>query len=100
MSFANKAVSLLKSLLKRLIAKNKSLIIQKGQFLNGFYALLFRQINTGEKWTKQEIAQLKRHLLHLSAYIPVLLIFLIPGGSLLLPFLAEILDRRKKVRKR
>jgi hypothetical protein len=47
------------------------------------------------KWTKEEKEQIKNHLKRLSLYIPILFIFVLPGGSLMLPFLAEILDRRK-----
>ncbi len=36
--------------------------------------------------------------LSVSAYVPMLIIFLLPGGSLLIPILADILDRRKKGR--
>ncbi|MFQ3574035.1 MAG: hypothetical protein SNJ53_05325 [Thermodesulfovibrionales bacterium] len=85
---------MLKKFIKSLIIKNKDLIYREGQFLNGFFTLLFKQINTGQSWTSEEIALLKKHFLHLSAYIPVFMLFLLPGGSLLLPFLAEILDRR------
>ncbi|MCX8026738.1 MAG: hypothetical protein N3A62_02625 [Thermodesulfovibrionales bacterium] len=89
---------MLKRYLSSLIVKNKALIYREGQFLNGFFHLLFKQINTGQKWTSEEIALLKKHFLHLSAYIPVFLLFLLPGGSLLLPFVAEILDRRQNKR--
>ena len=30
--------------------------------------------------------------------VPVIVIFILPGGTILLPLLAEILDRRKKKR--
>jgi hypothetical protein len=63
--------------------------------ISGFLALFFKQRNTDEKWTKEEKAELKAHLKHLSLYVPVIIIFLLPGGSLLLPILAKVLDRRK-----
>jgi hypothetical protein len=34
-------------------------------------------------------------LKNLSKIIPALIIFLLPGGSFLLPILADVLDRRK-----
>lgn len=89
---------MIKIFLKSIIEKNKTLILDEGVFLNNFFTLLFKQINTKQKWTSEDIIILKRHLLHLSAYIPVLTLFLLPGGGLLLPFLAEILDRRKHER--
>jgi uncharacterized membrane protein len=63
--------------------------------MQGFLQLLFKQRNTDQKWTKEEKKQIKDQLKRLSLYLPIILIFLLPGGSLLLPILAEILDRRK-----
>ena len=84
--------------LKRLILKNKALIFNEAQQIQGFLQLLFKQRNTDAKWQKEEKQQLKSHLKRLSLYIPILIIFTLPGGSLLFPVLAEILDRRKKRR--
>ena len=63
--------------------------------MQGFLQLLFKQRNTDQKWTKEEKKQIKDQLKRLSLYLPIIIIFLLPGGSLLLPILAEILDRRK-----
>jgi hypothetical protein len=84
--------------LKRLILKNKELIFNEAQHIQGFLQLLFKPRNTDLKWQKEEKQQLKNHLKRLSLYMPTLIIFTLPGGSLLLPILAEILDRRKKRR--
>jgi len=84
--------------LTKLLNKNKELMWQEARFINGFMTLLMKRRNTGIKWTREEKAELKNNIKHLSMYVPVLIIFLLPGGSLLLPFLAEILDRRKKNR--
>lgn len=84
--------------LKKLIAKNKEFILKEATYIEGFMHLLMKQRNTGIKWTKEEKEQLKANIKHLSAYVPVLIIFLLPGGSLLLPFLSDILDRRKERR--
>jgi len=81
--------------LKRFISKNKELIFREAQQFQGFLHLLFKQRNTDLKWTKEEKEQIKNHLKRISLYVPILLIFLLPGGSLMLPILAEILDRRK-----
>ena len=81
--------------LKKLLLKNKELIFNEAQQMQGFLQLLFKQRNTELKWQKEEKQQLKNHLKRLSLYIPILIIFTLPGGSLLLPVLAEILDRRK-----
>jgi hypothetical protein len=90
--------SMLKLFLKSLILKNRDLIFQEAQQMQGFLVLLFKQRNTDSKWTREEKKQIKEDLKRLSAYVPVILIFILPGGSLLLPILAEILDRRKKRR--
>jgi len=81
--------------LKRLILKNKQLIFTEAQQFQGFLHLLFKQRNTDIKWTKEERQQIKNYLKRLSLYVPILIVFALPGGSLMLPVLAEILDRRK-----
>ena len=84
--------------LRRLIAKNRERILREAVLINGFMHLFMKPVNTGQSWTKEEKRELKRHIRHLSGYVPALIVFLLPGGSLLLPLLAEILDRRKKKR--
>ncbi len=84
--------------LKRLISRNKEIILKESSYITGFMQLLMKPRNTGEGWTREEKDKLKIAVKHLSSYVPVLIIFLLPGGSLLLPFLAEILDRRKAPR--
>ena len=82
-------------LLKRFILRHKEIIFREAQQMQGFLQLLFKQRNTAQKWTKEEKRELKEHLKHLSLYIPMIIIFILPGGSLMLPVFAEILDRRK-----
>ncbi len=89
---------MLKFILKRFILKNKDLIFNEAQQMQGFLFLLFKERNTDLKWTKEEKEQIKTYLKHLSAYVPIIILFILPGGSLLLPVLAEVLDRRKKRR--
>jgi cob(I)alamin adenosyltransferase len=83
---------------RRLIIKNKEFILEQVLAVKGLMQLLMKQRNTHQKWTEEEVREIKKHLRKISRVVPALLIFLLPGGSLLLPFLAEILDRRKKVR--
>ena len=80
---------------RRLIVKNKEFILQEILAVKGLMQLLMKQRNTGQQWTDDEIKEIKKHLRNISKIVPALLIFLLPGGSLLLPVLAEILDRRK-----
>lgn len=89
---------MIKRLLKPYVLKNRALILQEGQYFSGFIQLLMKRRNTGDEWTTEEIARLKSHLKHLSLYLPALIIFILPFGMLLLPVLAEILDRREKGR--
>jgi hypothetical protein len=67
--------------------------------MNDFMMLLMKQRNTGNKWTNEDIKKIKSHLIRFVLYVPVLIIFLLPFGSLLLPVLAEIMDRRTEIRK-
>ncbi|MEW6326799.1 MAG: hypothetical protein AB1487_04305 [Thermodesulfobacteriota bacterium] len=53
---------------------------------------------THAKWTEEELATMKRHFADIAKKIPVLSVLLLPGGLLLLPILAEVLDRRKRKR--
>jgi len=88
-------VSVIRAFLKSLLNKHKALFFQEAQRISGFLYLLMKQRNTDEKWTPEEKKEIKRQLKILAMYIPILIIFLLPGGSLLLPFLAEVMDRRK-----
>ena len=89
---------MIKLFLKRHILKNRALILQESHHIVDFIHLLMKRRNTGAKWTAEEITQLKSHLKHLSFSVPALIIFVLPFGSLLIPILAEILDRREKNR--
>jgi hypothetical protein len=86
---------MIRAFLKSLLIKHKALFFQEAQRVSGFLYLLMKQRNTDEKWTPEEKKEIKRHLKILAMYIPILIIFLLPGGSLLLPFLAEVMDRRR-----
>lgn len=83
---------------KRLIIKNREFILTQVLAVKGLMYLLMKNRNTGEKWTREEKTEIKIHLRIISKMIPVIIVILLPGGSLFLPFLAEVLDRRKKRR--
>ncbi len=85
-------------LIKSQLRKNKDLILSEARHTEGFMHLLMKQRNTGEKWSLRERVQLKGHIRRLVGYIPALCVFLLPGGFLLIPLLAEIMDRRKRAR--
>jgi hypothetical protein len=63
--------------------------------IRGLMQLLMKIRNTDEKWTREERKEIKRHLKNIAKIIPTVALFSLPGGSFLLPILAEVLDRRK-----
>ena len=87
-------------LLRKTIARHKELLLKETLLIEDFMHLLMRPRNTGEKWTSEEKKQLRAHVKHLSAFVPALIIFLLPGGAFILPTLAEILDRRSGKREK
>ncbi len=89
---------MIKSFLKNHILKDRALILREARQMRDFMNLLMKRRNTGVKLTREEIRLVKSHLKHLSLYVPALVIFILPFGSLLLPILAEVLDRREKNR--
>ncbi len=78
--------------------KNKALLFDEAEKINGFMQLLMKPRNTQSKWTNEEKKILRTNLWRISCYIPTLIIFALPFGFLLFPVLAEMLDRRKKRR--
>jgi hypothetical protein len=85
-------------IIKRHIANNKEFILNQVLAVKGLMQLLMKSRNTAEKWTREEKKEIKTHLKSISKLVPVIIIFLLPGGSVLLPILAEVLDRRKSRR--
>jgi hypothetical protein len=86
---------MIKKYLKRLIIINKEAILIEVLSIKGLMQLLMKIRNTDEKWTWEEKKEMKRHLKNIAKIIPAIAIFSLPGGSFLLPILAEALDRRK-----
>ncbi len=88
----------LRHYIKRLLASNRTFFHGQACAAKGFVVLLFKQRNTGEKWTKEEKKLLKQHLKTMALSIPALIVFLPPGGSIFLPLLVDLMDRRKDKR--
>ena len=80
---------------KRLIVKNREFILTQVLAIKGLMQLLMKTRNTGKRWTREELREIRSHLRHIAKMVPVLLLIVLPGGSFFLPFLAEVLDRRK-----
>ena len=89
---------MLKTFIRRSIEKHRALILHEVQHLNGFMALLMKQRNSGTRWSTEEKVRLKGYIGQLLMRIPVLIVFIMPGGFFLVPVLAEILDRRRAMR--
>jgi len=89
----------IKRQLLRMIANNRTMILDEAHKIGGFMHLLMKPRNTGKSWTSEERRLLRMHLKRLSYYVPIMIIFVLPFGSLLIPVLAEILDRRGTHRK-
>lgn len=73
----------------------RGLIYAEAATMRGFMDLLMKPRNTGIPWTREEIVHLKGYIRHLARYVPFMIIFLLPFGSLMLPAMAEVLDRRR-----
>ena len=86
---------MIKKYLKRLLLANKDAILLQVLSIKGLMQLLMKTRNTDEKWTRDEKKEIKRHLKNIAKIIPAVAIFSLPGGSILLPILAEAIDRRK-----
>ena len=86
---------MIKRYLKRLFIINKEAMLMEVLSITGLMQLLMKTRNTDEKWTREEKKEIKRHLRNIAKMVPAAAIFFLPGGSLLLPILAEALDRRR-----
>ena len=62
--------------------------------------LILMKPRNGVPWSEADRAALRGHLKRMARALPLLGIFALPGGSLLLPVLALALDRRRVRRAR
>lgn len=76
------------------LSEFKAIILTEISHIQGFMQLLMKPRN-GMPWSAEDRSAILGHLKHLARSLPVLVIFTLPGGSLLLPLLAWFLDRRK-----
>ena len=79
----------------RVLRNNREFIIKEVLEVRGLMHLLMKNKGTGQHWTREEKKEIKLHLKNISKVVPVLTVFLLPGGSLLLPFLVDALDKRE-----
>jgi hypothetical protein len=90
---------LIVSYFKVILIKHRGFILGEILAVKGLMRLMMKVRNTDEKWTKEERKEIKSHLKNISKMVPVIIIFLLPGGTVLLPILAEVIDRRKMRRR-
>ena len=84
--------------LKKTLIRNREFILKEVLAVKGLFHMLIKHRDTGQKWTMEELREISIHLKNISKAVPVVVIFLLPGGSLLLPFLVEVIDRRTNSR--
>lgn len=65
--------------------------------VKGLMPVLMKRRNK-QKWSPEDIAEIRAHLLRLSKLSPYLVILVMPGGFAVLPILAWWLDRRRNRR--
>lgn len=79
--------------LKGILAKYRKRILKEIDSAKDLTSLLMKGTQRG--WTKGELLKIKNHFVILGKKIPIFMVFLLPGGFILLPLLVEVLDRRK-----
>jgi hypothetical protein len=77
------------------LLKLKAIGLKDLYHIQGFMQLLMKPRN-GMRWTTEDKQELRGHLISLAETLPYLAVFSLPGGLLLLPILAWIMDRRKR----
>jgi len=85
------------TLLRQMLAAQKrqsKQVVTEILQMRGLMPLLMKSRNGGQ-WSSEERAELVRHLRRLSRLSPYLLLLLLPGSALILPFYAWWLDRRR-----
>ena len=88
-----------KALVRRHLCKQREFILTNVLEVQGLMRLLMKPRNSGLPWSRDEVGRIRAHIKALACLIPAFVIFLLPGGLLLLPVLAEVLDRRQGTRK-
>jgi hypothetical protein len=81
--------------MKRICATWRAAVLQEVLVIRGLMRLLMKPRNTRATWTVEEKTEIVAHLKEISKTLPLLALFCLPGGSLLLPILAAFLDRRR-----
>jgi len=83
-----------REVLEEILIQYREKILKEIGSAKDLMALLMK--GTRGKWTKSDLAKIKVHLVSLGKKFPILMVFMLPGGTILLPLLVEVLERRKK----
>ncbi|MEW5975908.1 MAG: hypothetical protein AB1898_08900 [Acidobacteriota bacterium] len=73
----------------------KEILVAEVTHIQGFMQLLMKPRN-GLPWSQEDKSAILAHLRYLGKSLPILVVFSLPGGGLLLPLLAWFLDRRRQ----
>lgn len=82
---------------RNLLQREKKRILAEILQIQGLMPLLMKPRN-GQRWTREDKAQIRRHLRQLYELSPYLVALVLPAAPLTLPILAWWLDRRRASR--
>jgi hypothetical protein len=85
------------SSIRELTAREQKYLWREMGQVKGLMPLLMKQRNK-QKWTPEDLAELRVHMRRLSNLSPYLIVMVLPGSFALLPALAWWLDRRRNRR--
>lgn len=74
--------------------REKKFLLSEILQVKGLMPLLMKPRNK-QRWTPEDLAELRAHLRRLSSLSPYLVVMVLPGSFLMLPALAWWLDRRR-----
>ena len=77
-----------------LAERERKFLLSEMTQVSGLMPILMRRRNK-QKWSPEELAQIRAHLKRISQLSPYLVIIVMPGGFAVLPVLAWWLDRRR-----
>jgi hypothetical protein len=77
-----------------LAERERKFLLSEMTQVRGLMPILMRRRNK-QKWTPEELEEIRAHLLRISKLSPYLVIIVMPGGFAALPVLAWWLDRRR-----
>jgi len=80
-----------------LAERERKFILSELVQVKGLMPVLMKRRNK-QKWSPEDIAEIRAHMQRLSKLSPYLVVIVMPGGFAILPILAWWLDRRRNRR--